>query len=319
MNDLASRDPQSVPELLRIMDVATALRRERERAERELAIDETKDKLRERLRAAARESGDPVSDAEIETAIAQYFRAQFEFADPKPGWRRLVALSWIHRGRVAVVTGVIVAAIVGLRMLVFAPGAPLSSAGRVQRATEAAHAPLSAAVDRLRSLAKGDEARAAVDQIAARAASTYAKQDVSGMESVKEDADALAAILALDYVIRVISRPGEHSGIDAYYEDAAGKRVSGYYLVVEAFDGRRVLPMSIADAELQKVMTVRKWGEQVPKAVYDRIAADKQADGIVDDAVFARKTRGTLHEVVEMKGEDGATPLTRGRRITTNL
>lgn len=397
--------PQSVPELLRILDVASALRRERERAVAELDLPATKAALRERLRAAATESGDPVTDAEIDAAIEQYYGTRHAFEEPAPSWRTVLAHLWVRRGRVGLFTaGLIVSLGLGFALFI-ADGAPFSAARRAQDRADAAWTRFAAArsdVDALhlesddcanaaRIVEEAELARTQSDavvidtasaalssligrvtaaqareaSITARAAEAAARAAAASRAASARVSAAFAAIgaIALDpavrteasrlfeaataasaaddvaivtdsaarlerlqaqlgeeYEIRIVSRPGERSGIDAYFEDEAGKRVSGYYLIVEAITPEgRTLTRSIHDAELDEDRSVRKWGEQVPKAVYDRIADDKRADGVVDDRRFARKQRGRLDEEVLIPGPDGTAPLARGRRITTKL
>lgn len=302
------------------MDVATALRQSRELAEKELALDETKVKLRERLRAAAIESGDAVNDAEIEVAIDQYYASLHTFAEPTSGLRVFVAHAWVRRASTAISAGAVLAALALIWWLFLRESAPMSGPVREQARVTEAWEPLSRTLERARSIAADDAARAAVDALAREAEPAHAERDLATLARLGSRAAQLLAALEEDYELHVISRDGEKSGIDAYYEDESGKRVSGYYLIVEARtrDGR-ILERTVRDAEQQRDARVRTWGEQVDKAVYDRVAADKRQDGIVDATLFATKPRGALAELVVMPGSDGLTPLQRGRRITTQL
>ena len=55
-----------------------------------------------------------------------------------------------------------------------------------------------------------------------------------------------------------------------------------------------VLPQSIVNEETGKRETVKKWAVRVPEAVLQRVRADKQADGIIDNPIVAVKERGRL-------------------------
>lgn len=315
-----AREPQSIHELLRIMDVATALRRSRELAEKELAIDETKAQLRQRLAAAAQESGDPVTAAEIDAAIDQYYASLHRYDEPKRGAKVLIAHAWVRRRAIAIVSALVLGAMLSVWWLFLREAAPWSGPMREQGRLSAVADPLAQTLERARAIASDDAARTAIDALARETATALAARDERGLAVLGAQARELFASLEASFELHVISRQGERSGIDAYYEDQHGKRVSGYYLIVEARtpDGR-ILERTIRDAELQRDVRTRKWGEQVDKAVYDRVAADKQADGIVDDSLFARKPRGALEEQTAMVGVDGKTPLQRGRRITKDL
>ncbi|MBI5850551.1 MAG: hypothetical protein HZB39_05855 [Planctomycetes bacterium] len=302
----STREPQSIHEMLRIMDVATALRQSRELAEQELALDETKSRLRERLRAAALESGDAVNDAEIDTAIDQYYASLHTFAEPTRGLRVFVARAWVRRTSFAIATGAVLIALTAIWGLFLRETDPW--------------APLNRTLERARAVATDDAARSAIAALEREAGPAHANHDFAALERLAPRVGGLLATLDEEYELHVVSRQGELSGIDAYFTDDRGTRSAGWYLIVEArTSGGAVLERTVRDAEQQRDVRVRKWGEQVDKAVYDRIAADKQQDGIVDESLFARKRRGALSEVVVMPGIDGTTPLQRGRRITTQL
>ena len=72
---------------------------------------------------------------------------------------------------------------------------------------------------------------------------------------------------------------------------------------------------SIESSETRKTSFIDSWAEQVPKEVYDRIAADKKADGILNETLFSVKKRGFRDEEIRIEGADGK-PLTRLGQIT---
>ena len=82
------------------MDVARELRDRRETAEEMFRRDDLRNGLRDKLMRAARMSGDNVTEAEIEVAIAQYFETLHTYQDPKPGMKRFLAHCWVWRGRI---------------------------------------------------------------------------------------------------------------------------------------------------------------------------------------------------------------------------
>jgi hypothetical protein len=318
-------------DMLRIMDVASALRRERETVAAQLDIDTTKARLRERLLATAVAAGEAVTAAEVDAAIELHFRSQHEYSDPPAGWGRFWALVWVlRRGLtvalccVALVTAGVAWAVLGL---VGPAGAPASAGAAGAAVTEVSAAPavrgdeelsrlwatfepLAAAVE---VLAADDAARQRVSAGVAAGKAAFAAKATARLRQCLADLEALRSLLDEEYELRIVSRPGEKSGIDRY--DARGRLV-GYYVIVEAVtpDGR-VLPRRIRSGETQQTTTATKWGEQVGRSTWDRIAADAQADGVVDDTRFAHKPRGAVDEVTVWQ-EDGK-PLRRGRQITS--
>ena len=121
------------------------------------------------------------------------------------------------------------------------------------------------------------------------------KGDLGVMQAVRQQLLQWQTMLNEAYEVRVVSNPQAKSGIDRYYTDHGGKRVSGFYRIVaaQAADGR-VLSRPITNAESGKTETVQTWGELVPDEVWRRIKADKQADGILDETLFASHTRLNL-------------------------
>lgn len=104
-------DRLTIAEMLRVMDVASSLRRERAIVEREFAVDELKDGLRQRLRDVAETTGEDVTDAEIETAIEWYYRNLHEFQPPRWSLGLAVAHLWVRRWAVVGWTLLLVAGI----------------------------------------------------------------------------------------------------------------------------------------------------------------------------------------------------------------
>lgn len=90
----------SLKETLRVMDVAREMRDQRETAEEMFRRDDLRNKLRDKLVRTARLSGDNVTDAEIDAAIAQYFETLHTYDEPEGGMKRFLAHCWIWRGRI---------------------------------------------------------------------------------------------------------------------------------------------------------------------------------------------------------------------------
>ena len=76
-----------------------------------------------------------------------------------------------------------------------------------------------------------------------------------------------------------------------------------HYLRVQAVstDGGR-LEVTVRNEEDGTTARVTEWGERVPQEVYDRIAADRQDNGIIDDDDFGFKRRGFV--TAERRYED---------------
>lgn len=346
----------SMDDMLRIMDVATALRRQRETAEAQLDVATAKVRLRERLLATAAAAGEPVTAAEVDAAIEEYFRRQHEYRDPPRSWASVWAHLWVMRGSLLVMFCVLSIATVGVVFLaqsvassftrspeqpkteiprpVFStpptqtspvphvaplptPSAPVpAQVPAPVRDTNAELAALWASFERdaaaATALAADDDARRRVQRVVTLAASANTAGDLVRLRSAVGDLGALMQRLDQEYVVTIVSRQGEQSGVDRYQNG----KLSGYYAIVEAIapNGSK-LSQSIKNAETGNTDSVTKWGELVPDEVWNRIVADKKADGVVDDAEFARKVRGSYAETTTILDGLGK-PLGRGRQIT---
>ena len=305
--------PLSIHEMLRIMDVATTLRRERERASQQLDHNATVAQLRERLLATAEATGEQVTPAEVEVAIERYFETQHEYRDPPRSLRVWLAHLYIRRRPITVLAAGFAALFFGVWWLASSTASPFSSAGRIERRTTEA----TAEFDRQRALARAvavsPEAIAALDELVAEGDRHRASAVADPLEQVVQRLRALTATLREEFAVRVVSRPGQDSGVWRKTEEG---QLSGYYLIVEARDPSGVaLRRTVRNAEDSgRMVTVQSWGEMVPKAVYDRVGADKKADGIIDDSLFAEKLRGHLDLTMRMRGA-GDDALPRRRQI----
>lgn len=125
-----------------------------------------------------------------------------------------------------------------------------------------------------------------------------------GMAALRAgDADAATAAaralitirkqLQQEYDILVISRADERSGVWRIPESNPSAR--NYYLIVEAVaaDGK-LMTVSVENEEDTKFYRVSKWGLRVSEALFQRIAADKQDDGIIQERRIGVKRRGYL-------------------------
>ena len=136
---------------------------------------------------------------------------------------------------------------------------------------------LAEAVEEL-GLERAAELRRSADaQLAAR--------DLDGLEATAESYRRLRALIAAEYAIVIVG------GVWRQHTELEGVR--NYYLRVQAVtaDGQR-LPVTIRNEEYGTTAEVTEWAERVPKEVYDRVAADKEDNGIIDDDDFGFKRRG---------------------------
>lgn len=102
-------EDMTIAETLRVMDVARAMRQQRESAEEMFRHDDVRVRMREKLMRTAALSGDRVSEAEIDAAIDHYLANLHTYETPRPSVKKFIAYCWIWRYRLAA----LVAAVVG--------------------------------------------------------------------------------------------------------------------------------------------------------------------------------------------------------------
>ena len=344
--------------MLRIMDVASALRRERETAEAQLDAATAKQRLRERLLATAEAAGEPVTAAEVEAAINRYFAEQHRYQDPPAGLKNFLAHCWVQREGclfllifVALVSWGVVALLESVggggtksptpavitappvpRQPVPAPTptpTPLPTPPTAQPTPVVVPAPapppkpvedlasvwakFSAELAAAQQLADDDEAKASVAMVGKLGTAQHAAGNLERLRAARSELAEVTQRLGEEYTVTIVDRPGEKSGFQRLYEG----RVSGWYLVVEALDRNgRALRRSIVNVETKNRHDVTIWGEEVPEEVWERIVADKQRDGVVDENVVARKRRGSMSEAIVLDDGRGK-PMPKGRRVTS--
>lgn len=138
---------------------------------------------------------------------------------------------------------------------------------------------LSAAIEDLALERAAELGRFAEAQLAAR--------DVEALGETVGHYDDLYGAVASEY--RLVITGG------VWRQDNDDPRIRNNYLLVEALDpDGRALTLPIRNEETGATARVATWGERVPRDVYDRVAADKQDNGIIDDDDFGLKRRGFI-------------------------
>ena len=308
MTRLASDRPDSlsVPEMLRIMDVATSLRLDREQVEEQLDVDLLKDRLKERMLAASRVTGEPVTPEEVDAAIRQYYDNLHTFQEPKLGLAVALAHVWVRRGEILGTLGMLLLAGTLAWWLFLSPDARLSTGGRNRRQVAQLSGEIAREAQVVRSIARDPGATASLAELLGEADAFRQKGDPKGLAYVRRAMARMEARLLEEYAVKVVSGAKQQSAFDRTYAHPDGKRSPAYYLIVQAQtpDGT-TLTRQIHDSEDNTVKDVTTWAERVPEAVYRRLARDKREDGMLDETAFAEKRKGSIDEEVTMKGADG--------------
>ncbi len=307
----------SLNEMLRVMDVAREIGRDRATAERMFQQTDIRVQLREKLLRSAEVSGDRVTAAEIDAAIDQYFQDLHTYRDPATSWATLWAYAWIWRRRIAAAMAVIVFAIGSLWLLFFSPVAPLNSEVQARRNLATQNARAAELMTQIQAIADDAQAVQRADSLQAQV-STASTADTRSATTAIEQLEQLQAQLAAEYHVRIVSGGNAASMLEreGLNEQTRRYRSAGYYVIVEAIDvSGKVLPQQIRNAETGKVETVNRWAERVPEEVYQRLATDKRSDGVLNETVFSKKSRGQLEPKVELT-DDAGNPIQLTAQLT---
>jgi hypothetical protein len=111
--------------------------------------------------------------------------------------------------------------------------------------------------------------------------------------------------LAMEYDIRIVSRPDEMSGVWRIPPgNPAGRN---YYLVVEAVaPGGALVEVPITSEDTQKTERVSKWAQRVTKETFDKMKEQKQGTGFISNDILGRKARGELEPKYDVPTPGGA-------------
>ena len=100
-------------------------------------------------------------------------------------------------------------------------------------------------------------------------------------------------ILPLSYTLRIVSEPGEKTGVWRYFDGDRSKR--SFYIVVDAVDAAGTpVTLPIESVEDNKIKRTSRFAVRVPENVYNAVGADKTDNGIIDKPVFGHKAPGQM-------------------------
>jgi Family of unknown function (DUF6384) len=181
----------SVPEMLRIMDVATALRQDRELVEEQLNVEALKERLKERMLAASKVTGEAVTAEEVDAAIKRYYASLHTFHEPKLSFPVAMAHLWVRRIMIGWLGGATLVSVSLLWSLYLSPNALLSTRGQNHRLVKTLSLEVASRADAVKANAKGRTLAPEVARLADEAEDFSKKDDLSGLQSVLQSLNAL--------------------------------------------------------------------------------------------------------------------------------
>jgi hypothetical protein len=299
--------PQTLDDIMMAMDVVDTLRHREDLVRRELDEEGREASLLQRLKEIYRQQGIEVPDSVLADGVKALKESRFVYTPATGGWERSLFTLWVRRLRVAKYAGILAAAIVAAwaayYLGVVRPARLGAERTRIEL-TETLPKAIRTAYSDIILETKDPAAKAQADQLRADGEKAIRSGDRAGMERVRSEFGALNQDLNREYTLTIVSRPGEPTGV--WRRPPAGVQSRNYYLIVEAIapNGQK-LKLPIRNEETGETDTVDKFGVRVSENVFDAVAQDKRADGIVQNNRFGVKQRGDLRVDYKMPFEGG--------------
>lgn len=284
-------DKAPLDEVMMAMDVVDTLRHQKLLVDRELHSGEREQKLIERLRKLYASQGIEVPDSILAEGVKALDEDRFTYKPPEEGIQTSLARLYIQRGKWSKRLGAAALALTvlwgGWHLAFQAP-----ENRRLDR-LEALPAELVAERDAIKTISRVNAAKESADTRYQTAMAALSTGDTDTALNTYKSLQSLHHTLASSYTLRVVSQPGERSGVWRESNDIRG--VKNYYLVVEAIDSTgKAVTLPVMNEEDGKTYSVDKWGLRVAHSLYQRVAADKQDDGIIQKRRVGVKKSGYL-------------------------
>lgn len=282
----ATSAPAAAPldDVMLAMDVVDTLRHRQLLVERELAGEERDQALLARLRLVYAAQGIDVPDRVLEEGVAALREDRFAYRPPPPGFATSLARLYVSRGRIA--AGLVALALLAVLVWGSHQATVVAPRQALARDLEAVHASVL-------DVAAVGEARSRAETLVVSGRAALARDDSAAARAALTDLETLLATLEQRYELLIVTGPNSISGVWRVPDVNTAAR--NHYLIVEALDeaGRRV-QVEVVNEETGRSERVSTWGLRVTEEVFERVAADKRADGIVDDRLVGEKRRGEL-------------------------
>ncbi|MGB5339131.1 MAG: DUF6384 family protein [Gammaproteobacteria bacterium] len=287
MSDVVDKPP--LEDLMVAMDVVDTLRHRQQLVDRELDSEGRRERLVARLREIYSAQGIEVTNEVLADGVRALEEDRFTYTPPADTFGMRMAKIYVRRDKWLGPILFLLALLCVLWLAYYLVAIRPAAEARAELPGELAQ--------QYAQVIQSTEDAIAHEQAGQyRAAGQLALEDAQ-YDDARDAIDRLAQLrrqLGLAFTLQVISRPGEQSGVWRVPDVNTGAR--NYYLIVEAVDARgEVLSLPITSEETGKTTVVKTWGLRVDASEFERIRADKQDDGIIQERDVARKQPGQLN------------------------
>ncbi|MBT8117448.1 MAG: hypothetical protein KJO66_06415, partial [Gammaproteobacteria bacterium] len=262
-------------DLMVAMDVVDTLRHRQQLVERELDTEGRRERLIARLRDIYRAQGIEVSDQVLADGVRALEEDRFTYKPPEATFAARMARLYVRRDKWLGPILLLLLLLLGLWLSYYLIAVRPAASARSEL-PDALQKRYQAIIE----LSTDEAARLQASQYKTDGGQALQDDRFDEARSAIDGMDRLLRQLRLAYTVRVIQRGGEQSGV--WRIPDINTQARNYYLIVEAVDARgQVLSLPVTSEETGKTRMVDKWGIRVDQAVFDRIAADKRDDGII--------------------------------------
>jgi len=190
------------------MDVVDTLRHEQGVAERELDSQGRRERLLGRLREMYAAQGIDVPDSVLQEGIEALEQERFEYSPPTPSWRTKLARVWVTRGRWGKPVGFL--AVVGS---LFSGFYVVNDVLPEREMRAALPKQVQSSMNEIQQIAKNPDVIAQAQEQAAIVKRAIDSEDFEAAQAGLDNMQSVVESLESEYVIRVISRPNQNSGV----------------------------------------------------------------------------------------------------------
>ncbi len=301
-------EPTEFDDVMIAMDIVDTLRHQDLIVERELNEEDRERALVQRLREIYDAQGIDVPDHVLRDGVKAMEEDRFHYQPPAPSLQVSLAKFYVRRDRWLKPVSV-AALVLGVGWGAYHYGYAQPRTQRAERLTfelsTVIPQDLASHRDKARSLSLTDRAREYIEATYQDGLAAATEGDERRARSAVEALEAMQTDLNRSLTVRIVSRPGEYSGVFRIPDDAPTTR--NYYLIVEAVDLRGEAQLvEISSEEDQRTEKVKKWGVRVSETAFNRVMRDKQEDQIVQNAVVGQKRRGALFPEYSVETTGGA-------------
>ncbi|MEO0881799.1 MAG: DUF6384 family protein [Pseudomonadota bacterium] len=301
-------EARTLDDVLLAMDVVDTLRHREQMVDRELDEDGREAELLERLKEIYAAQGISVPDRILKDGVSALKERRFAYSPPKNSIAVRLARIYIARDRwlkpLILSIAVLLSAFGAYQFGIAGPERARIEAARIEL-TETLPNQLNALRAEVQDLSTDGAADTLAETLYQDGLAALDDQNIADAKALLGDLERLRADLSRSYEVRVRYGNGAQSGVFRIPDGQPGQR--NYYLIVEAVDPRgNVLEVPVFDEENQAPRRVKQWGQRVSEAEFNRVAADKGDDQIIQNDVIGEKPAGRLAPIYTVDTPGGA-------------